>query len=454
LTILVLQVKNEVIRTILYKIKNVFYVKAIKMKNSILVLLIICSFQLNAQTTLKASFFGTLQGDPSVCTSSASYSSASDVEGLISSILSKVGTSNRFVVMSCSQVDNCQAILDKEKRPYILFNPNFLQTVRKLNFSSETIPDDTNDWATLTILAHEIGHHLNNHLSNPYPGATSRDMELEADKTAGFLIYLMGGTLANAQLAYNGPSVSETGSYTHPPKSQRLDAIKSGWEDAKKKYPATNPVVPVEPVKKKVITNDETQAKDIDGNLYEIKNIGGKVWMTKNLEVSHYNNGDEIPEVKDPAVWATLTTGAWCYYNNDKAAGESYGKIYNWYAVSDPRGLAPEGWRVPSDFDWDALANNLGEFKTLGSKLKGISGWEKGGNGNNSSGFNALPSGVRHRTGQFMQLFWSGNWWSSTQRNVSDANGRYLIGSSSGGFGNSFAPKTWGYAVRCVKSGK
>jgi uncharacterized protein (TIGR02145 family) len=421
------------------------------MKKAIYFLFFFVSIFANAQTTLKASFFGAMKGDPTICTSSAGYSSASDVDELIGSILSKVGTSNRFIVMSCAQVDNCQAILDKDKRPYILFNPNFLQTVRKLNFSTSSIPDDTKDWTTLTILAHEIGHHLNNHLSNPYPGVTSRDMELEADKTAGFLIYLMGGTLANAQLAYNSSNISEAGSFTHPPKIQRLEAIKMGWEDAKKKYPATNPVVPVEPVKKKVITNDETQAKDIDGNLYEIKNIGGKVWMTKNLEVSHYNNGDEIPEVKDPAVWTTLTTGAWCYYNNDKSAGEKFGKIYNWYAVNDPRGLAPGGWHVASDYDWDELTNNLGEFKTLGAKLKSLSGWEKGGNGNNSSGFNALPGGSRHGSGQFMELFWGGNWWSNTQRSDTEANGRYLMARSSSGFGRSFAPKRWGYYVRCLK---
>jgi uncharacterized protein (TIGR02145 family) len=425
------------------------------MKKVIYILFFFVSIFADAQTTLKASFFGAMKGDPTICTNSAGYSSASDIDALIGSILSKVGTSNRFIVMSCAQVDNCQAVLDKDKRPYILFNPNFLQTVRKLNFSTSSIPDDTKDWTTLTILAHEIGHHLNNHLSNPYPGATSRDMELEADKTAGFLIYLMGGTLANAQLAYNGPSVSETGSYTHPPKSQRLEAIKSGWEDAKKKYPSSSPIAPVVPVNQKDLPIvSENQVKDIDGNLYEIMNIGGKMWMIKNLDVSHYNNGDEIPEVKDPAVWSTLTTGAWCYYNNDKSAGEKFGKIYNWYAVNDSRGLAPEGWRIPSEFDWDAMTNSLGEFKSVGAKLKGLSGWEKGGNGNNSSGFSALPGGVRNGSGQFMELFWKGDWWSNTERSDTEANGRYLLSSSNSGFGRSFAPKRWGYSVRCIKNGK
>ena len=84
--------------------------------------------------------------------------------------------------------------------------------------------------------------------------------------------------------------------------------------------------------------------------------IGTQVWKIKNLNVSNYRNGDLIPQVKNPAKWATLTTGAWCWYNNDSANGAVYGKLYNWYAVTDPRGLAPEGWHVPSDADWDTLS--------------------------------------------------------------------------------------------------
>src|SRR5262245_42075520 len=80
--------------------------------------------------------------------------------------------------------------------------------------------------------------------------------------------------------------------------------------------------------------------------------IGKQVWKIKNLNVSHYRNGDPIPQVKNNAKWAALTTGAWCWYNNDSANGAVYGKLYNWYAVNDPRGLAPEGWHIPSDGEW------------------------------------------------------------------------------------------------------
>lgn len=87
--------------------------------------------------------------------------------------------------------------------------------------------------------------------------------------------------------------------------------------------------------------------------------IGNQEWTTKNLDVSKYRNGDLIPEVKDYYQWLSLTSGAWCYYNNDSNNGVLYGKLYNWYAVNDPRGLAPEGYHIPSEKEWIALRNYL-----------------------------------------------------------------------------------------------
>jgi uncharacterized protein (TIGR02145 family) len=87
-------------------------------------------------------------------------------------------------------------------------------------------------------------------------------------------------------------------------------------------------------------------------NNYATVTIGTQVWMTKNLDVDRYRNGDIIPEVKDSIAWANLKTGAWCYYNNDPELGKIYGKLYNWYAVNDPRGLAPAGYHIPTDAEW------------------------------------------------------------------------------------------------------
>jgi uncharacterized protein (TIGR02145 family) len=94
--------------------------------------------------------------------------------------------------------------------------------------------------------------------------------------------------------------------------------------------------------------------------------IGNQEWTTKNLNVSKYRNGDIIPEVKDPKKWANLKTGAWCYYNNEPKNGAIYGKLYNWHAINDPRGLAPEGYHVPSENEWEELRS----FLNIGYKGK------------------------------------------------------------------------------------
>ena len=97
--------------------------------------------------------------------------------------------------------------------------------------------------------------------------------------------------------------------------------------------------------------------------------IGAQKWKSKNLDVAFYRNGDAIPQVTDDAEWAALTTGAWCYYNNDSTLGKTYGKLYNWYAVNDPRGLAPRGWHIPSDAEWTTLETTLGGSSAAGWKM-------------------------------------------------------------------------------------
>src|SRR4030095_5656585 len=104
----------------------------------------------------------------------------------------------------------------------------------------------------------------------------------------------------------------------------------------------------------------ETTPSDVVTGKYPVVLIGTQKWMATNLSVSHYRNGDKIPQVKDSAQWAKLTTGAWCWYNNDSATGAVYGKLYNWFAIHDPRGLAPAGWHVPSDSEWYVVSNFLG----------------------------------------------------------------------------------------------
>lgn len=180
--------------------------------------------------------------------------------------------------------------------------------------------------------------------------------------------------------------------------------------------------------------------------------IGNQVWMTKNLNLSRYRNGDPIPQVQDPNQWAALTTGAWCYYENNTANGPVYGKLYNWFAVNDPRGLAPIGFHVPSFTEWVAIIDFLGGGTVAGGKMKatGTPLWLGSNIGaNNSSGFTGLASGSRDPDGQFGGSFMKGNWWSS-----SEAEGGawcfYLDYLSSGATGTYYF-ETVGCSVRCLR---
>jgi uncharacterized protein (TIGR02145 family) len=149
--------------------------------------------------------------------------------------------------------------------------------------------------------------------------------------------------------------------------------------------------------------------------------ICGQIWMTKNLDLATYRNGDPIPEVTDSLQWAALTTGAWCYYNNDPTNEAVYGKLYNWYAVNDPRDLAPSGWHVPSDDEWKSLSACLGGDSLAGSKMKeaGTAHWSSPNTGaTNSSGFTAVPNGWRIYDGTFLDFGTYCFMWTSTENKV------------------------------------
>jgi len=202
---------------------------------------------------------------------------------------------------------------------------------------------------------------------------------------------------------------------------------------------------------------------DIDGNEYNFKSICGKMWMTENLDVSHYLNGDTIPQVTDPVKWAKLKTGAWCYYNNDPLMGAIYGKLYNCYAVNDKRGLAPAGWHIPTDEELTELSDCLSGDVIAGGKLKSIGTIETGdglwespnANAKNSSGFSGLPGGYRGVLGKFFDIGAYSYWWSSNKyyndENDSSALYRFLIYNSSD-FSQDNYFMDYGMAIRCVKN--
>ena len=181
--------------------------------------------------------------------------------------------------------------------------------------------------------------------------------------------------------------------------------------------------------------------------------IGTQTWSQKNLDVSKYRNGDVIPQVTDLTAWASLTTGAWCYYQNDSANGILYGRLYNWYAVNDPRGLASVGWHVATDADWTTLTNYLGGDAVAGGKMKetGTTHWTSPNNtANNSSAFTGLPGGIHKESGDFNNMGLNSYWWSSTEQDPTTAWVRSLNNSDGIAY-KSFGNKKAGFSVRCVK---
>lgn len=135
--------------------------------------------------------------------------------------------------------------------------------------------------------------------------------------------------------------------------------------------------------------------------ILDVVTIGDQVWMSKNLDVSKFRNGDLIPQAETDEEWIAAQTNkqpAWCYYKNLSSIGAKYGKLYNGYAVMDTRGLAPVGFHIPTGADWTKLTDYLGSNNETGIKMKSTSGWYNNGNGTNSSGFSALPGGVRYST--------------------------------------------------------
>ncbi len=190
--------------------------------------------------------------------------------------------------------------------------------------------------------------------------------------------------------------------------------------------------------------------------------ICNQVWSTKNLDVDKYRNGDPIPKVTNSKQWDTLTTGAYCYYNNskDSLTNAIYGKLYNWYAVHDERGLAPEGWHIPSYAEFDTLVKCVGGNLVAGSQLKSIAVkgepnipdyWMPPNSGaTNNSGFTGLPGGWR-AYGVFNMLGYQGTWWSATENNPLKAWNLNLYYATIQGHlaGNN---KQSGFSVRCVKN--
>ncbi len=214
----------------------------------------------------------------------------------------------------------------------------------------------------------------------------------------------------------------------------------------------------------------EVKVDTIEDNNYPSVKIGGQKWMTENLNVDKFRNGDPIPEAQSESEWKKAgedSQPAWCYYDNYPANGGIYGKLYNWFAVNDPRGLALEGWHVPSDGEWTVLTEYLGG-KEIGEIINGIPFWytpSAGGkmkstgtqywkspnkDATNSSGFSGLPGGLRGYRGGFVYVGNAGGWWSSSELNANKAWTRTL-GCYGGSVDRGHYSRSSGLSVRCLR---
>ena len=212
---------------------------------------------------------------------------------------------------------------------------------------------------------------------------------------------------------------------------------------------------------------------DVENNVYNTVKIGTQVWMSENLKTTKYNDGTTaIPNITDNTAWAALTTGAYSWYNNDVTNKNSYGALYNWYAVDNNaatkaasnggKNVCPTGWHVPTDAEWTTLTTYLtnsgygygGSGSNIGKSIAATSGWTASetagtiGNdqaSNNSSGFAGFPDGSRNYTGTYSSIGTSGFWWSSTEAYYRAMTFRYSNVSS---YSTS---KGYGFSVRCLR---
>ncbi len=208
---------------------------------------------------------------------------------------------------------------------------------------------------------------------------------------------------------------------------------------------------------------------DIDGNTYNTVQIGTQCWMAENLKTTTYQNGAPIPNVTDDNSWANLTTGAYVWYSNAIVFKNMYGALYNWYAVSDPNGLCPTGWHVPTHNEWTDLTNSIGgSGSPYGSELKSCRQvnspqpwpcntsdhprWNEYdvNHGTDDHGFSGLPGGARHNEGPFPPVGEGAFWWSSTQQSTGYAWGRNLF-YSQGDMSVTYFKYQFGESVRCLK---
>lgn len=199
------------------------------------------------------------------------------------------------------------------------------------------------------------------------------------------------------------------------------------------------------------------QVKDTTGIIYKTITIGTQTWMGENLRTTKYRNGDDLPHIISETQWGQLDSGAWVWYGHNANNENIYGKLYNWYASTDSRGLCPEGWHLPSKEEWQILETYANQVNcgALEGNLKeaGFEHWDSpNGSATNELGFTGLPGGIRRTNGGlFSDLGSIGRWWTSTEAFSSTAWAFRLWALDGELFGYDW-PKKTGCSIRCLKN--
>lgn len=283
-----------------------------------------------------------------------------------------------------------------------------------------------------------------------------------------------GITLSGKLVSNNSVKGKPTMSYSqHLPYAENMEILKSTTAEVLMQYASGDwlkftgisgnyrTVVTDAPTGSKTLPFSFVPCTDADGQNYSVVKIGSQWWMDENLQTTKLNDSTAIPIVTNNANWASLKTGACCWYENDAATYQSiYGALYNWYAVNTGK-LCPSGWHVPSDTEWKQLdmalgmtqaqADNTGWRGTnQGTQMKTTSGWYNNGNGTNTSGFSGLPGGYRNLNGYFYRITTDGYWWSSTEVYTDFAWERDVSYNHASIYRNNYG-KGAGFSVRCVR---
>jgi uncharacterized protein (TIGR02145 family) len=197
------------------------------------------------------------------------------------------------------------------------------------------------------------------------------------------------------------------------------------------------------------------EVMDMEGNTYKTIQIGTTIWMAENLRSTRLCNGDAIYGMPELTTWLEnkdQKLPAWVYANNNPALDEPYGKLYNWYAVEDARGLCPCGWEIPTEEEWSNLQSHLGDDSGGKMKTAGLFYWQSPNTGaTNESGYSGLPAGLRTAQGSFENFGTGGIWWTNNELDAFSAKVIALTFNSSD-IGIGFAEKATGLSIRCIKS--